>query len=74
MCIISTGYNQSVTDCGSQRRHVVVTQQKLILIADPHPQIEFDFVEKHIHKSVCGAQRRPLLMYMFLNEVKLNCC
>jgi len=28
-----TGYNQSVTDCGSQRRHVVVTQQKLIEIA-----------------------------------------
>ena len=25
-----TGYNQSVTGCGSQRRHVVVTQQKLI--------------------------------------------
>jgi len=25
-----TGYNQSVTGCGSQRRHVVVTQRKLI--------------------------------------------
>jgi len=25
---VATGYNQSVTDCGSQRRHVVVTQQK----------------------------------------------
>ena len=25
-----TGYNQSVTGCGSQRKHVVVTQQKLI--------------------------------------------
>ena len=24
-----TGYNQSVTGCGSQRRHVVVTQRKL---------------------------------------------
>jgi len=29
-CAVVTGYNQSVTDCGSQRRHVVVTQQKLI--------------------------------------------
>ena len=27
---ISTGYNQSVKGCGSQRRHVVVTQRKLI--------------------------------------------
>jgi len=26
----STGYNQSVTGCGSQRRHVVVTQRKLM--------------------------------------------
>jgi len=26
----STGYNQSVTGCGSERRHVVVTQRKLI--------------------------------------------
>jgi len=25
-----TGYNQSVTGCGSQRNHVVVTQQKLM--------------------------------------------
>ena len=25
-----TGYNQSVTGCGSQRRHVVVTQRKLM--------------------------------------------
>jgi len=25
-----TGYNQSVTVCGSQRRHVVVTQRKLM--------------------------------------------
>jgi len=25
-----TGYNQSVTGCGSQRKHVVVTQRKLI--------------------------------------------
>jgi len=45
-----TGYNHSVTGCGSQRRHVVVTQQKnLSRQRDPHPQIEFDFVEKHIH-------------------------
>jgi len=28
-----TGYNQSVTGCGSQRRHVVVTQRKLISTA-----------------------------------------
>ena len=28
----TTGYNQSVTDCGSQRRHVVVTQQKLLIL------------------------------------------
>jgi len=41
---VITGYNQSVTGCGSQRRHVVVTQ-----LRDPNPQIEFDFVEKHIH-------------------------
>jgi len=27
---IITGCNQSVTGCGSQRRHVVVTQRKLI--------------------------------------------
>jgi len=27
---VTTGYNQSVTGCGSQRRHVVVTQRKLI--------------------------------------------
>jgi len=27
------GYNQSVTGCGSQRRHVVVTQRKLMLTA-----------------------------------------
>jgi len=27
--IVTTGYNQSVTGCGSQRRHVVVTQRKL---------------------------------------------
>ena len=27
---IITGYNQSVTGCGSQRRHVVVTQRKLM--------------------------------------------
>ena len=27
---IITGYNQSVTGCGSQRKHVVVTQRKLI--------------------------------------------
>jgi len=27
---IDTGYNQSVTGCGSQRRHVVVTQRKLM--------------------------------------------
>jgi len=25
---IDTGYNQSVTGCGSQRKHVVVTQGK----------------------------------------------
>jgi len=25
-----TGYNQSVTGCGSQRRHVVITQRKLM--------------------------------------------
>ena len=40
-----TGYNQSVTGCGSQRRHVVVTQRNQ---RDLNPQIEFDFVEKHI--------------------------
>jgi len=28
-----TGYNQNVRGCGSQRRHVVVNQRKLILIA-----------------------------------------
>jgi len=27
---LHTGYNQSVTCCGSQRKHVVVTQRKLI--------------------------------------------
>ena len=27
---VITGYNQSVTGCGSQRRHVAVTQRKLI--------------------------------------------
>jgi len=27
---ILTGYNQRVTGCGSQRRHVVVTQRKLV--------------------------------------------
>ena len=27
---INTGYNQSVTGCGYERRHVVVTQRKLI--------------------------------------------
>ena len=27
---ILTGYNQSVTGCGSQRRHVVLTQRKLM--------------------------------------------
>jgi len=26
----TTGYNQSVTGCGFQRRHVVVTQRKLV--------------------------------------------
>jgi len=30
MCHSFTGYNQSVTGCGSKRRHVVVTQRKLI--------------------------------------------
>jgi len=30
LIIFSTGYNQSVTGCGSQRRHVVVTQRKLM--------------------------------------------
>jgi len=47
--LIITGYNQSVTGCGSQRRHVVITQRNLCRQRDPHPQIEFDFVEKHIH-------------------------
>jgi len=28
MLFTLTGYNQSVTGCGSQRRHVVVTQRK----------------------------------------------
>ena len=28
--LVITGYNQSVTGCGSQRRLVVVTQRKLI--------------------------------------------
>ena len=32
---------------------------------DPHPRYEFDFDKKHIHEKVCGAQRRPLLMYNF---------
>jgi len=47
-----TGYNQSVTCCGSERRHVVVTQRKLIKKHDPHPQIEFDFVEHHTHFNI----------------------
>jgi len=31
-----------------------------------------DFGEKHIRLIVCGAQRRPLFMYMFLIEVIFN--
>jgi len=40
-----TGYNQSVTGCGSQRRHCSCYSTK----THPHPQIEHDFDEKHIH-------------------------
>ena len=29
--------------------YIVVTQRKLYKQRDPYPQIEFDFVEKHIH-------------------------
>jgi len=31
----------------------------------PHPRIEFDFDEKHIHEKVPDAPRRPVYMYMF---------
>jgi len=58
-----TGYNQSVTGCGSQRRHVVVTQREQRKQRDPHPQIEFDFDGKQIHYNVCDAQRKPLLSF-----------
>jgi len=41
----STGYNQSVTGCRSQRRQCSCYSTKT---HDPHPQIEYDFDEKHI--------------------------
>jgi len=45
-----TGYNQSVTGCGSQRRQCsCYTTKTHVKQHGPHPQIEFDFVEKRIH-------------------------
>ena len=29
---------------------------------------------RNIYTNLCVMLRRPLLMYMFLNEVQLNCC
>ena len=40
---------QGVMGCGSQRSHVVVTNENLCKQRDPHLEIEFDFDEKHIH-------------------------
>jgi len=42
---VTTGYNQSVTGCRSQRRQCSCYSTKT---HDPHPQIEYDFDEKHI--------------------------
>jgi len=64
-----TGYKRSVTGCGSQISHVVVTQRKQ---RDPHIEIEFDFDEKHIHLKWSSLITTHLLMYRFLIEVKFN--
>ena len=45
-----TGYNQSATGCGSQRRQCSCYSTKnLCKQHGPHPHIEYDFSEKHIH-------------------------
>jgi len=33
---------------------------------DPHPQIEFDFVEKQIHKKWSSLSTTHILMYMYI--------
>ena len=74
---VVTGYQRSVTGCGSQRSHVVVAQWKLKCInckqRDPHIIIiEFDFDENHIHLKWSSFSTTHLLLYMFLIEVKFN--
>jgi len=58
--VLITGYKQSVTGCGSQWSHVVVTQRKLM--CDPHIEIEFDFEEKHKHLKWTSLSTTHLLM------------
>jgi len=70
---ISTGFNQSVTGCGSQRRQCSCYSTKNSCKQhDPHPQIEFDFVVKHIHQKWSSLSTTHILMCMFLNEVKFT--
>ena len=57
---------QQVTGSGSQRSHVVVTNENLCKQHDPHLEIEFDLDEKHIHL----LSTTQFLMHMFL--VKFN--
>jgi len=48
---ITTGYNQSVTGCGSQRKHVVVTQRKLMLTNTSFPNTTC-----HLEKNITASR------------------
>jgi len=66
-----TGYKQSVTGCGSQRRHVVVTQRKLVWTAWSSSSnwiwlrwetftLKVVFVEHHKHFNEYVSQRSQI--------------